>query len=174
MKFLLLSFTIALCTLTACAQGGGDKSKRPSPPATVTQTLKSGAEITVNYSQPSVKGRKIGETLEPKADKIWRTGANEATVFETSKDIKVQGKPLAAGKYGLFSLVDANGNWQVIFNKDWNQWGAYSYKADADVLRVPATVSGDKKFTEKFTILIDKDGTAHLLWGDYNITFTLE
>ena len=58
-----------------------DKSKRPSPPAIVTQTLASGATISIDYSQPSVKGRTIGKDLEPKEGAVWRTGANEATVF---------------------------------------------------------------------------------------------
>src|SRR5436190_17686837 len=99
------SILFFLCLFVlATSYGQADKSKRPSPPALVKQTLKSGATISIDYSQPSVKGRTIGKDLEPKDGAVWRTGANEATVFETDKDVKVNGKLLPAGKYGLFSL----------------------------------------------------------------------
>ena len=88
-------------SLQSCAQS--DKSKRPSPPASVTQKV-GAATITINYSQPSLKGRTIGKDLEPKEGQVWRTGANEATVFETDKDILVEEQSLPAGKYALFTL----------------------------------------------------------------------
>src|ERR1700759_1739058 len=80
-----------------------DKSKRPSPPASVSETTSKGVDIKIDYSQPSVKGREIGKDVEPMKGKVWRTGANEATVFEISKDVQINGKSLPAGKYGLFS-----------------------------------------------------------------------
>src|SRR4051794_7723002 len=102
--FSITAIVVFLFTaLTVNAQDSKDKSKRPSPPANVSQTIPSGAVIHIDYSQPSVKGRIIGETLEPKDGIVWRTGANEATVFETSKDVKINGQPLPAGKYALFS-----------------------------------------------------------------------
>ena len=82
-----------------------DKSKRPSAPAMVKQVLGSGAEISIDYSQPLVKGRVIGKDLEPKDGQVWRTGANEATVFETNKAINIDGKNLPAGKYSLFTML---------------------------------------------------------------------
>ena len=78
-----------------------DKSKRPSPPAQVVQKIASGATITINYSQPSVKGRTIGKDLEPMEGQVWRTGANEATWFQTDKNITVNGAALPAGKYSF-------------------------------------------------------------------------
>jgi hypothetical protein len=90
--------------LSACAQG--DKSSRPSPPATATGKV-GGANITINYSSPSVKGRKIWGDLVPYG-KVWRAGANEATTFETDKAITVEGKNLPAGKYSLFALPGEN------------------------------------------------------------------
>src|SRR5215211_1906535 len=115
-KVLTIAFIAAgLITANhAAAQENADKSKRPSPPATASQKISSGAVITIDYSQPSIKGRTIGKDLEPMDNKVWRTGANEATVFETDKDIKIEGKTLPAGKYGLFSLVDDKGNWTII------------------------------------------------------------
>jgi hypothetical protein len=169
----LLTFLLFAGTLAACGQGQTDKSKRPSPPAVVKETLNNGATITIDYSRPSVKGRTIGVDLEPLPGKVWRTGANEATVFETNKDIQVQGKPLAAGKYGLFSI--ANGDeWTIIFNKTWNQWGAYNYKEADDVLRVTAKARQSEEFTEQFTITVSKDGKVTFLWGKLQVEFFID
>jgi hypothetical protein len=97
-----------------------DKSKRPSPPAVATGTIK-GATITIDYSSPSVKGRKIFGGLLPYG-KVWRAGANEATIFSTSKDIEVEGKKLAAGKYSLFATPGEK-EWTIYFNSETGQWG---------------------------------------------------
>ena len=129
--------------------------------------------VTIDYSQPSIKGRTIGKDLEPKKGEVWRTGANEATVFETSKDIKVNGSTLSAGKYALFSLAD-EGEWTIIFNKTANQWGAYDYKMADDALRVKAKATKGNPSAEKFTIAMDADGTTKLLWGEHAVSFSLE
>src|SRR5450432_1807185 len=97
-----------------------DKSKRPSPPATATGKIKD-ATITINYSSPSVKGRTIWGGLVPYS-KIWRAGANEATIFTTDKEITVEGKKLAAGKYSLF-MTPGEKEWTIIFNSQTGQWG---------------------------------------------------
>jgi hypothetical protein len=167
----LLALTILIGILNSqMSYAQDDKSKLPSPPAKVSATLASGAVITINYSQPAVKGRTIGKDLEPMEGKVWRTGANDATVFETSKDLSVEGKTLAAGKYGLFTIVK-NGEWTIIFNKTWKQWGAFSYKEADDVLRVQVKGSKAASFSERFTILIDKSGKVALLWGDNQVNF---
>jgi len=129
--------------------------KRTSPPASVKQVITSGAEISINYCQPSVDGRTIGADLEPKSGNVWRTGANDATVFETSKDVKINGKLLPAGKYGLFSLSGTE-NWTIIFNKTWKQWGAFDYKEADDALRVKAKLEKASPFAEKMTFTIIK------------------
>lgn len=101
-----------------------------------------GANITINYGSPSVKSRKIWGDLVPYG-KVWRTGANEATIFTTDKAIMVEGKSLPAGKYSFFAIPTEN-EWTIIFNKTANQWGAYDYKDKQDALRVkvkPAKVS---------------------------------
>jgi hypothetical protein len=151
-----------------------DKSKRPSPPALATAKLASGATISIDYSQPSIKGRVIGKTIEPKNGEVWRTGANEATVFETDKAIKVNGQDLPAGKYALFTLVN-DGVWTVIFSKTWKQWGAYDYKMADDALRIKAKAEKTPaSFSEKMTFTIGADGEVHLLWGDNNVSFSLK
>ena len=90
-KILPLAFTAILLFSSVILHAQDDKSKRPSPPATATGKI-GNTTITINYSQPSVKGREIGKDLEPKEGKVWRTGANEATVFETDQDAAVEGK----------------------------------------------------------------------------------
>lgn len=79
------------------------------------------ASISIAYSSPSVKGRKIWGELVPYG-KAWRAGANEATIFETDKDIKVEGKELKAGKYSLF-IVPGEKEWEFILNSETGQWG---------------------------------------------------
>ena len=143
-----------------------DKSKRPSPPAKVSETISSGATVTIDYSQPSVKGRTIGKEIAPYGE-VWRTGANEATVFETSKDLKIEGKTLPAGKYSLYSIPGKE-TWTFIFNKVWNQWGTV-YNQSEDALRVVVKPGKAPQFMEKMTFNIDKKGKISLLWGDIRV-----
>lgn len=172
MKMILFSVMVAsslLSTLASCAQE--DKMKRPSPPATVSQTTRSGVTITINYSQPSVKGRTIGKDLAPYG-KVWRTGANEATVFEINKNAQVEGNALPAGKYGLYSIPGEN-EWTIIFNKTWDQWGT-NYTEGDDALRIKVKPSMGKSLSEKMTFKISKDGTVMLMWGDKQVNFTVK
>ncbi len=171
MKSLLL-LTVALTSILF-VNAQDDPAKRASPPASVSETIKSGATITINYSQPSVKGRTIGTDLEPKAGQVWRTGANEATTFEVSKAVRVQGRDLPAGKYALFT-IDNGKEWTIIFNKTANQWGAYDYKQADDALRVNAKSSKAQPFAEKMTFTIDKNGTVTLVWGDKKVDFRVD
>jgi len=167
-----IAFFITLfIVLTACSQE--DKSKRPSPPDLVTVKLNSGTTVSINYSQPSVKGRTIGKDLEPLPGKIWRTGANEATVFEVDKAVTIEGKSLPAGKYALFTIANGT-NWTVIFNKKWDQWGASDYKDADDALRVNVKADKAKAFAERMKFEIFRDGRVSLLWGDIDVDFTVQ
>ena len=170
MKQVLFS-TVLFLSLVACGQA--DKSKRPSPPAMAKETISSGAVISIDYSQPSVKGRTIGKDLEPMEGKVWRAGANEATVFEASKDVKVEDKALPAGKYGLFTIMNGD-EWTIIFNKTWKQWGAFGYKEADDALRVKVKGGKTKAFSEKMTFVIDKKGKISLMWGDKQVDFKVK
>ena len=150
------------------------KPKPPvSPPAQVTAKLASGATITINYSKPSVKGRTIGKDLEPMDGKVWRTGANDATTFETDKDITVNGKKLAAGKYGLFTLFAGN-DVSIIFNATWKQWGAFKYDSTVDVIRVNTKMTTATPASEAMTFTINGHGAVDLLWGNRKVEFTLK
>lgn len=168
MKSVLFLAVACASMLFACGQD--DKSKRPSPPAQAKETLASGAIVTIDYNQPSVKGRTIGKDLEPKDGKVWRTGANEATVFQVSKAVKVEGKDLPAGKYALFSIAN-EGEWIIIFNKKAEQWGAYDYKEADDALRVKVKPGKASQFAEKMSFTVDKNGTVSLFWGDTKVDF---
>jgi hypothetical protein len=150
-----------------------DKNKRPSPPAKVTQKIASGATITIDYSQPSVKGRTIGKDLEPMEGKVWRTGANEATTFQTDKDITVNGAALPAGKYGFFTIFNGN-DVTLIFNKTWKQWGAFDYKMAEDQLRVNAKSTDVTPSSEKMTFTISPQGQVNLLWGNKKVSFEVK
>lgn len=112
---------------------GDSKPQRVSPPRTATGEIE-GINVEINYSSPSVKGRKIWGGLVPYGE-VWRTGANEATTISFSKTAKVEGKNLAAGKYALFT-IPGEGKWSVIFNTVPNQWGAYEYDASKNALKV--------------------------------------
>lgn len=169
MKKLLLLSAIALVAIGVQAQG--DKSQRPSPPAKVSETIASGAVVTIDYSQPSVKGRTIGTDIAPYG-KVWRTGANEATVFEVSKDVKVEGKSLPAGKYGLYSIPGKE-EWVIIFNKTWKQWGT-NYKEGDDALRINVKPGKAPAFTERMTFTVDKSGKVSLLWGNEAVAFQVK
>ncbi len=173
MKRSFLFTAIAALLFSSGATLAQDNKKAPaSPPATVSAKITSGATITINYSQPSVKGRTIGKDLEPLPGKVWRTGANNATVFETDKNIKVEGQDLPAGKYGLFTIA-GDDEWTIIFNKTWDQWGAFKYDESKDALRVKVKPVKAPAFAEKFTINVDESGKVSLLWGDTETDFTV-
>lgn len=112
--------TLAMMLMASVIWAQGDKANRASPPATAKGEI-NGATITIDYSSPSVKNRKIFGEMHPYGE-VWRAGANEATVFETSKDIKVEGKTLPAGKYSIYAIPGEK-EWSVIFNKQTGQWG---------------------------------------------------
>ena len=99
---------------------------------TITQELGLG-KITLTYSRPNVKGRKIFGAMEPYGT-VWRTGANAATIIQFTDDVIIEGNKVPAGEYGLFSIPDKN-EWTVILNKTAHQWGAYTYKQSDDILR---------------------------------------
>jgi len=151
-----------------------DKSKRPSPPAVVKTTVR-GTDVTIDYSRPSLKGREAFGEKSPLAPngEVWRTGANEATTFTVSKDVKIEGQTLAAGTYGLFTIPGPT-EWTIIFNKTAKQWGAYEYKAADDVLRVKVKPKMVATPVEQFTITADKSGKVTMAWAKTTASFTVK
>lgn len=163
---------VASIAFTALSCQAQDKSTRPSPPAQASGTTAKGAKITIDYSQPSIKGRAIGTEIA-EFGKVWRTGANEATTFEVDKDVVIMGKALKAGKYGLYTIPGEN-EWTVIFNKKSNLWGSNGYSDTDDALRINAKASKAPSFKEKMTFMVDKAGKVSFMWGDMGVDFNVE
>ncbi|MBD3750014.1 MAG: DUF2911 domain-containing protein [Sphingobacteriales bacterium] len=168
-RLIITGILILFVVFNAHAQAA--KSKRLSPPAKVTETTNSGITISVAYSQPAINGRTIGKEIAPYGE-VWRTGANEATVFEINKDVKINGKTLPAGKYGLYSIPGKD-KWTFMFNKVWKQWGT-SYNEKEDALRVDTKPMFSKEFIERMTFKISKKGEVNLLWGNVKLGFKVE
>src|SRR5580704_18572658 len=112
---------VGLSFLAVQASAQSDKSKRPSPPATTSCDLGGGKTLTVDYSSPKVKGRKIFGGLVPYGQE-WRAGANEATTFVTTADLKVGGKDVPAGNYTIFAIPNPE-SWTLIISKKTGEWG---------------------------------------------------
>jgi Protein of unknown function (DUF2911) len=149
-------FLIALSLMTlivmASALPQQDKSSRPSPPATADVTL-NGKKIAIDYSRPSMRGRKIMGDVVPYG-KVWRTGANEATTLTTEANLNIGGADIPAGKYTLYTLP-SEGTWKLIINKQTGQWGTV-YNQDQDLVRVDMQKSQLPQPVEQFTIVFDK------------------
>lgn len=115
-------------------------------------------EIKVQYGSPSVKSRVIWGDLLP-YDEVWRTGANESTFVEFSSDVTVEGKPLKAGKYSLFTIPKEQGPWTVIFNSEWDlEHGHFQYREENDVLRVESKPRREQNNQESLIISIEENG----------------
>jgi hypothetical protein len=145
-----------------------DMGKAPASPRDSVSGTINGAVIKIAYGSPSVRGRKIWGGLVP-YDKVWRTGANPVTTFQTSKEVQIEGKALPAGKYSLFT-VPGEKEWKVIFNSQTGQWGI---KRDGSANDDPAkdvlvvTVKPMKSMgpNERLTFKIDKNSFV-LLWDN--------
>ncbi len=130
---------------------------RPSPKEVKDGKI-SGKAFKVQYGSPAVKGRELWGDLVP-YNVVWRTGANEATYVELSEDMTVEGKPLKAGKYSLFTIPKESGKWTVIFNSEWDlEHGHFQYDEKNDVLRVEATPVWGDKMQERLVIDIESPG----------------
>ena len=143
-----------------------DDAKRKSKNGLVSATI-DGVEITVEYGRPNVKGREIFGSLVP-YDKIWRTGADEATTISFSSDVTIEGKALAAGTYSLFT-VPGQESWGIVFNSVADQWGTYDYDASNDVLRV-SVEPAESEFVESLTFGIG-DGHVGVHWANLGVAF---
>ena len=167
--FKLLFTAMVVLAIVSAASAQADKSSRPSPPAEAKGKIGS-ADITISYSSPAVKEREIWGGLVPYGS-VWRAGANEATTFETSADIQVNGQTLPAGKYGFFT-IPGESSWTVIFNSVPNQWGAFQYDASKDVLRVEATPQMGE-FQERMTFSIEGEHVV-LAWEKLRLPLTVK
>jgi hypothetical protein len=192
------SFVILSATAIACAQSKSVTAPRPSQKASVMQTV-GVTDVTIIYSRPGVKARKIwGDPLPAAAPgaatlddarsrpaeapivaygHVWRTGANEATMFIVTDDVLINGQKLAAGTYSLHTIPTAT-EWTIIFNSDPGQWGSFSYDEKKDVLRVKAKPQATADSEEWLDFSIPEVGPSSakvvLRWEKVAVPFTIE
>ena len=160
---------------------------RPSLAASVMQRLGADTDITIKYSRPGVKGRKIWGELVPyglapgnqysmNKPFPWRAGANENTIIEFNKDILIEGNKLAAGKYAIH-MIPSDKDWIIIFSKNSGAWGSFSYSQEEDALRVavtPVKAPHEEWLTYGFDDLGGSSATAFLHWEQLKIPFKLK
>jgi hypothetical protein len=142
--------------------------------ASVKQTIGLN-DVTITYSRPGVKDRKIWGGLVPYGA-VWRTGANSATTFQVSEDVVVEGQPLPAGTYSLHTIPGEK-EWTLIFNKEANQWGSYSYDAAKDAVRVKVTpIPGPAQEWMQFRFEDPTLNSARvvLAWESLQVPFTVK
>jgi hypothetical protein len=148
----VIILTLAVSGLAVLAQQ--DKSKRPSPPAKAECKLPGGKTVTVDYSSPRAKGRKIFGDLVPYGQ-VWRAGANEATTFVTDTDINVGGTAVPAESFTIFTIPNEN-KWTLIISKKTGEWGTAYPGPENDLARIDMKVSKLPSPVENFTIAFDQ------------------
>jgi hypothetical protein len=161
-KASFLTFAFALVSILSWSQA--------SPAATANGKI-NGASVSIKYSSPSVKGRQIyGTNLVPYG-KVWRAGANAATVFETDKDLTVEGKKLPAGKYSIYAIASEK-EWVIIFNSQTGQWGT-NYDQSKDVIRVTVNPKKSATMNERLVYNIDNNGFV-LSWENLDVPVSIK
>lgn len=160
--------TVAVFSLIALGSAQ-NKANRPSPPAQASTTI-NGKSVTIDYSRPSAKGRKVFGGIVPWGQ-VWRTGANEATTLKTAADLNINGTKVPAGTYTLFTLPSENG-WKLIVSKETGQWGT-DYKQANDLSRIDIKSEKTDKPVEQFTmrfegskLIMEWENTR--VWADFN------
>ena len=171
-RFLKNLLYIILASSTSFAQ---INTPAASPSTTLTQTLGL-TKITLDYSRPSVKGRKIFGDLVPYG-KVWRTGANKITSIKFDDEVYVHGAIMKAGSYGLYTIPGKN-EWTIIFNRDDKQWGSYGYDINKDVIRFNVQPMQPQEFTEQMNIdFVEFSPTStyvSIRWENTEVRFKIE
>jgi len=147
---------------------------RISPNASVVQTI-GYTNINIVYCRPSVKDREIWNSLVPYGQ-VWRTGANEATTIQFNTDALIEDNNVPAGRYSLFTIPNES-EWTVILNKIDNQWGAFNYKQDEDLIRFkvkPVTGNFTERLQFSFSNITDSSADVHLNWEKIQISFRIK
>lgn len=171
-------FTLALLTfLLVSFVGFAQQIQMPqaSPSAKITQKVGL-TDVTVDYSRPSTKGRKIFGELVPFGE-VWRTGANGATVLTFSTDVTVGGQNVPAGSYALYTIPGKN-DWTIILSKNTKLWGAIGYQQSEDQVRfvVPASKTSKKyeTFDIAFNNFTDNSAVVSMKWETTRVDFKIE
>lgn len=152
-----LLITAGIIVLIIIGLFGSRQYTKSFSPESVAETDKNGVQIKVIYSKPAKKGRMIFGREQDNAllpyGKVWRTGANEATLIELENDALLAGKPVKAGTYSLYS-VPGQSSWKIILNAETGQWGT-DYNDGKDVLRVEVPIRIRSSVQEKFNIYFE-------------------
>lgn len=151
MKHITLALAL-LTSLVSTSFAQGLKLPALSPTAKITQAF-STSEMSIEYSRPSMRGRKIFGGLVAYGE-VWRTGANAATKVTFGEDVTVGGKEVKAGSYALYTIPGAT-EWEIILNKGIGNWGTGGYTTDDDVARFKIKPTKFNNAAETFTITID-------------------
>jgi len=148
----------AMLTFTAYESSGQQLNlPRKSPKASTSYTIGL-TQITIHYSSPAVNGRVIWGDVVPYGQ-VWRAGANETSSIEFNTDVMVEGEELPKGKYAFFLIPgEGDNDWTAIFNKDWDQWGAYGYDAAHDMLKVKVKAEDTDVNQERLNYSIRDEG----------------
>lgn len=160
---------ISMAALVAVAASAGVRKQPPNAlsPATDTSVTLGGSKVTVEYSAPSARGRKVEGGLVPYG-RVWRAGADSATTLITDADIKVGDLSVPKGTYTMYVAAE-DGNWQLIINKQTGQWGT-EYNKDQDLGRTSLKLRKADTPIEKFAIDLKSTGansaTLSLSWGN--------
>jgi hypothetical protein len=172
MKTTLLRMSCATCIGLATLAGAQTQTKKPplSPPADTSQTV-DGKTVSIHYSAPSMRGRKIFGALVP-YDKVWRTGANPATALKTEVNLKIGTATVPAGSYTLYTLP-STGTWKLIINKQTGQWGT-KYDQGQDLARVDMKKETLSSPQEVMSITLDpfqgKTSSLHVRWETTDVS----
>lgn len=164
-SFARRSAAVAVFALAALTASPVEAQQAPASPRDSVKTTIAGADLKVDYGRPSKRGREVFGTLE-KWGNVWRTGANQATHFTTSKTLKFGAATVPAGTYTLYTLLDQGGKWQLIVNKQTGQWGTV-YDQKQDLVRIPLTVEQTPAVVEMMEITITPAGAGGeiaILW----------
>lgn len=161
----LLALAMLLGATAVFAQRGDDSSRR-SKNGKAEGTI-DGVHVKIEFGRPEVREREIWGALVP-YDEVWRTGADEATTIAFDRDVLVEGERLPAGTYGLFT-VPGKDQWVVVFNKVAKQWGAFTYDAAQDQLRVTVSPRASDH-TEAMNIEIDGNEVV-VRWAELAVPF---
>src|SRR5436309_3441511 len=159
---------LTLALMAALGSAQGDKASRPSPAAKASCALADGKTITMDYSSPRAKGRKIYGGLVPYGQ-VWRAGANEATTFVTTTDVMIGSAHVPAGSYTIFAIPNQD-KWTLIISKKTGEWGTDYPGASEDLARIDMKASTLPSAVENFTIAFDKTATGCTLRMDWETT----
>lgn len=196
-SFVLFAALSLLCFATAAL--AQIQTPRVSQKASVMQRI-GVTDVTITYSRPGVKGRKIwgdpvpGQTANGEATldnqnerpkgaplvpwgHVWRAGANEATLFVVSDDVLINGQKLPAGRYSLHAIPNKD-EWTIVFNSTGEQWGSFGYDAAKDTLRVkvkPESLQTNQEWLSySFDPVTDDSAQVNIRWEKINVPFTVK